>query len=84
MANDRPVTRKGSGQANVKAVSPTNGSTAVKQALQYGNGALVDGKNLAEVQAYQRYLAEKQAAPTSKAVLLAYFRQRMQVTTVSI
>ncbi|MEZ4590962.1 MAG: hypothetical protein R3D55_07440 [Chloroflexota bacterium] len=53
VANGRPVTRKSNGQANGKAASPTNGSTAVKQPLQYGNGTLVDGKNLTEVQTYR-------------------------------
>ncbi|MAU00675.1 MAG: hypothetical protein CL608_26320 [Anaerolineaceae bacterium] len=78
VANGRPVTRKGSGQANGKATSPTNGSTAVKQPLQYGNGTLVDGKNLTEVQTYRQYLAEKQSAPTSKTALLDFYRQRTQ------
>ncbi|MFZ1397497.1 MAG: hypothetical protein WAS33_11390 [Candidatus Promineifilaceae bacterium] len=75
-ANGRPVTRKGGGQANGKAASPTNGSPAVKQPLQYGNGTLVDGKNLTEVQTYRQYLAEKQSAPTSKTALLDFYRQR--------
>lgn len=78
-ANGRPVTRKSSGHANGKAASPTNGSTAVKRPLQYGNGTLVDGKNLTEVQTYRQYLAEKQSAPTSKTALLDFYRQRTQV-----
>ena len=76
--NGRPVTRKSNGQANGKAASPTNGSTAVKQPLQYGNGTLVDGKNLTEVQTYRQYLAEKQSAPASKPALLDFYRQRIQ------
>jgi hypothetical protein len=79
VANGRPVTRKSNGQASGKAASPTNGSTAVKQPLQYGNGTLVDGKNLTEVQTYRQYLAEKQSTPTSKTALLDFYRQRMQV-----
>ena len=79
VANGRPVTRKSNGQANGKAASPTNGSTAAKQPLQYGNGALVDGKNLTEVQTYRQYLAEKQSAPASKTALLDFYRQRTQV-----
>lgn len=78
-ANGRPVTRKSNGQANGKAASPTNGSTAVKQPLQYGNGTLVDGKNLTEVQTYRQYLAEKQSAPASKTALLDFYWQRAQV-----
>ena len=79
VANGRPVTRKSNGQANGKAASPTNGSTAVKQPLQYGNGTLVDGKNLTEVQTYRQYLAKKQSAPASKTALLDFYRQRVQV-----
>jgi len=79
VANGRPVTRKSNGQANGKAASPTNGSTAVKQPLQYGNGTLVDGKNLTEVQTYRQYLAEKQSAPASKTALLDFYRQRTPV-----
>ena len=77
--NGRPVTRKSSGQANGKAASPTNGSTMVKQPLQHGNGTLVDGKNLTEVQTYRQYLAEKQSAPASKTALLDFYQQRTQV-----
>ncbi|GJM41390.1 MAG: hypothetical protein DHS20C20_16720 [Ardenticatenaceae bacterium] len=79
VANGRPVTRKSNGQANGKTASPTNGSTAAKQPLQYGNGTLVDGKNLTEVQTYRQYLAEKQSAPASKTALLDFYRQRTQV-----
>ena len=78
VANGRPVTRKSNGQANGKAASPTNGSTAVKQPMQYGNGTLVDGKNLTEVQTYRQYLAEKQSAPASKTALLDFYRQQAQ------
>ncbi|MCB9005785.1 MAG: hypothetical protein H6656_00095 [Ardenticatenaceae bacterium] len=79
VANGRPVTRKGSSQTNGKAASPTNGSTAVKQPLQYGNGTLVDGKNLTEVQTYRQYQAEKQSAPASKTALLDFYWQQAQV-----
>jgi len=51
------------------------GSTAGKRPLQYGNGTLVDGKNLTEVQTFQRYIVEKETAPESKTVLLDYYRQ---------
>ena len=78
-ANGRPVTRKSNDQANGKAVSLTNGSTAAKQPLQYGNGALIDGKNLTEVQTYRQYLAEKQSVPASNPALLDFYRQRAQV-----
>ena len=79
VANGRPVTRKSNHQANGKAASPTNDSTAVKPPLQYGNGTLVDGKNLMEVQTYRQYLAEKQSAPASKTALLDFYRQGMQM-----
>ena len=75
VANGRPVTRKSNDQANGKAASPTNGSKTVKQPLQYGNGTLVDGKNLMEVQTYRQYVAEKQSAPASKTVLLEFYWQ---------
>ena len=78
VANGRPVTRKSNDQANGKAVSLTNGSTAAKQLLQYGNRTLVDGKNLMEVQTYRRYWAEKQTLPTSKTALLDFYRQQAQ------
>jgi hypothetical protein len=39
---------------------------------------MVDGQNLTEVQTFQRYMAEKKAAPESKAVLLDYYRQQVQ------
>jgi hypothetical protein len=70
--NVRPVTRKSNGQTNGKSASPTIGSTAVKQQLQYGNGTLVDGKKLTELQTYRQYLTEKQSAPTSKTALLDF------------
>jgi len=79
VANGRPVTRKSNDQANGKAVSPTSGSTTNKQTLQYGNGSLVDGENVTEVQTFRRYLAEKQSAPASKTALLGFYRQRAQV-----
>lgn len=75
VANGRPVTRKGNG----KASSPTNGSMVGKQPLKYGNGTVVDGENLTEVQTYRQYLAEKQSAPASKTALLDFYRQRTQV-----
>jgi hypothetical protein len=39
---------------------------------------MVDGQNLTEVQTFQQYAAEKKAVPKSKAVLLDYYRQRVQ------
>jgi hypothetical protein len=39
---------------------------------------MVDGQNLTEVQTFQQYAAEKKATPESKAILLDYFRQRVQ------
>ncbi|MCA9872127.1 MAG: hypothetical protein KC441_00670 [Anaerolineales bacterium] len=53
------------------------------QLLKYGDGSMVDGQNLTEVQTFQRYVAEKKAAPESKAVLLDYYQQQVQ-TPVSV
>lgn len=77
LANGRPVTRKDVVKTNGAAVKPANGNPAAKQPLQYGNGTLVDGKNITEVQTFQRYKAEKQTAPASKVDLLDYYRERM-------
>lgn len=82
----RPVTRKDPmPKANGAAVKQANGQpkkpdTAVTdtQLLKYGDGTMVDGQNLTEVQTFQRYKAEKKAKPESKAVLLDYYRQRDQ------
>jgi len=69
----------------VKPAPPASGQpqkpgTAVAdtQLLKYGDGSMVDGQNLTEVQTFQRYKAEKKAAPESKAVLLDYYRQQAQ------
>lgn len=78
MANGRPVMRKDVVKTNGAAAKPANGNPAAKQPLQYGNGALVDGKNITEVQTFQRYKAEKQTAPASKVDLQYYYRERMQ------
>jgi len=53
-------------------------AVADTQLLKYGDGSMVDGQNLTEVQTFQRYKAEKKAAPESKAVLLDYYRQQAQ------
>jgi hypothetical protein len=47
--------------------------------LRYGDGSPVDENNSAEVQTFRRFLAEKQAAPASRAALQAYYRQRVAV-----
>jgi hypothetical protein len=78
-AHGRPITRKDVVKASgAAAAKPANGNPAAQQPLQYGNGALVDGKNITEVQTFQRYKAEKRAAPASKADLLDYYRERSQ------
>lgn len=89
-ANGRPVTRKDSVPKAISANAPAavkqaNGQpkkpdTAVTdtQLLKYGDGTIVDGQNLTEVQTFQRYKAEKNATPKSKGVLLGYYRQRAQ------
>ena len=53
-------------------------AVADTQLLKYGDGSMVNGQNLTEVQTFQRYKAEKKAAPESKAVLLDYYRQQAQ------
>jgi hypothetical protein len=93
VANGRPVTRKDpvpistSAPATVKRVTSqpkkTGPAVADTQLLKYGNGAMVDGQNLTEIQTFQRYKAEKKATPESKAVLLDYYRKGMQATTAS-
>lgn len=62
---DRPVTRKGT-------------ATDAGPVLVYGDGRSVDAQNRTEVATFRRYVAERQAAPGSKADLLAYFQQRVQ------
>jgi hypothetical protein len=47
--------------------------------LKYGDGSPVDEDNNAEVQTFRRFLAEKKAAPASRAALQAYYRQRVAV-----
>lgn len=54
------------------------GAGATEQPLNYGDGHMVDRGNLTEVQTFQRYMAERKAAPESKRVLLDYYRQRVQ------
>lgn len=49
------------------------------QLLKYGNGLTLDSANLTEVQTFRQYVAEKKTVPQSKAVLLDYYRQRVQV-----
>jgi hypothetical protein len=72
------VTRKDVVKADGAAAKSAKGKLTGQRPFQYGDGTLVDGENLTEVQTFQRYQAEKQAAPTSKVALLDYYRQRMQ------
>lgn len=44
--------------------------------LRYGDGLVLNGNNVTEMQTFQCYMAENKKAPTSKAVLQAYYRQR--------
>ncbi|MCB0008766.1 MAG: hypothetical protein KDE04_20010 [Anaerolineales bacterium] len=87
---NRPVTRKApllkanGSQVAVPAqpaVSPAVVATAEAiygpGGLRYGDGTAVDAGNLAEVQAFQRFAAEKQGAPASRAILQAYYREHM-------
>jgi hypothetical protein len=84
--NDRPV--RSTPPAKSKSEEPDTPSTgpldrvelaetADTRLLQYGDGKMVDGKNLTEVQTFQQYKAEKKTVPESKAVLLDYYRQRV-------
>lgn len=85
---NRPVTRKAplpkanGSQVAVPpqpAVSPAVVATAEaiygSGGLRYGDGTAVDAGNLAEVQAFQRFSAEKKGTPASKAILQAYYRE---------
>ena len=48
--------------------------------LHYGDQTSVDMANQTEVQTYQRYLADNQTTPASKAILLSYFQQQSQAS----
>lgn len=79
VANGHPITRKDVVKANgATTAKPAIWKPAAQQSLQYGNSILVDGKNITEVQTFQRDKAEKQAAPVSVAELLDYYRERSQ------
>ena len=67
--NGRPVTRHDS------APTPTTNGNGRAGQLVYGDGTAVDQSNQKEAATYRRYLAAKQAAPASKAALLAYYRE---------
>ena len=47
--------------------------------LQYGDGSPLDENNSVEVQAFRRFLAEKQAPPASRAALQAYYLRHAAV-----
>lgn len=55
---------------------PPETAVSAGAALRYGNGVRIDSANVIERQTFQRYVAENQAAPQSKAALLAYYRQQ--------
>ena len=86
----RPVTRKGkapnSNGVKVKTAKRPEATVAAVAAglagearggLRYGDGLALNGNNATEVQAFQRYVAENEKPPASKAILLAYYRQHM-------
>lgn len=53
MGYGHAVTRKDVVKTNgAAAAKPGNGNPAVQRPLQYGNGTLVDGKNITEVQTF--------------------------------
>ena len=98
--NGRPVTRKDpmpkangvkTGKASGPPAKPDTAraelaevAVATEQPLQYGDGHMVDGQNLTEVQTFQRYVTEKNTVPESKVVLLDYYRQRRQQAPASV
>ncbi|MCI0395982.1 MAG: hypothetical protein L0332_27055 [Chloroflexi bacterium] len=70
-APDQPgeaVVARAAGKASESPTPP-------QRPLQYQDGTPVDAGNAAEMQTFQRFMAEKQIAPESKAVLQAYYRQ---------
>jgi len=57
---------------------------AAGQPLEYGDGSLADGQNFTEVQTFQQSKTEKKAAPASKTILLAYYRQQEQAPVAAV
>ncbi|MCP4429331.1 MAG: hypothetical protein GY803_33020, partial [Chloroflexi bacterium] len=60
-------------------LTKTPATVANAQPLKYGDGSAIDVANLTEALTFQQYEAEKKATPESKAVLLEYYQQRVQV-----
>ncbi len=79
LVNGRSVTHKNVVKSNGVSTNSTNGYANMKHLLQYGNGDMVDSKNLKEVQTFQRYIVEKKTPPESKIILLDYHRQRVKM-----
>ncbi len=71
--NSQPQ-KPGTARTERRPRSQAEVAVADAQLLQYGDGTMVDGQNLTEVQTFQRYKAEKKVVPGSKAVLLDYYR----------
>lgn len=76
LVNGRPITRKNGIKPKDDLSRPANGKLEDKQPMKYGNGALVDGENVTEVQTFERYLLAKNTVPESKIVLLDFYRQQ--------
>jgi hypothetical protein len=84
---DRPVTRKsrangGPALAPARPAVPPHVEATAESiygpgGLRYGDGSAVDAGNLVEVQAFQRFVAEKKNAPASRTILQAYYREHM-------
>ena len=74
----REVTKPDTAVLAQALYGPDEATGSNKQPLRYGSGAVVDGSNAVEVQTFQRYVAEKKTVPESKAVLLAYYRERIR------
>ena len=66
---------------NGKQAEPPPAEQTETAVLHYGDQTSVDMSNQTEVQTYQRYIADKQTTPASKAVLLSYFQQQSQAIT---
>lgn len=84
----RPLTRKGktpvrngvsvktTAQPGMTVAAVTAGQAGeARSGLRYGDGLALNGNNATEVQAFQRYVAEHEKPPASKAILQAYYRQ---------
>lgn len=82
--NSRPVTSKAPAAAYqpnppTPEVTPGEDKTAVNtaDALQYGDGTLVDAENVIETTTFRQFVADRNEVPASKAALVDFYRQRV-------